>query len=120
MARRLIHAALNGENHPERLWWLSRPSRSFRKVTGTSVVRSSICTDFSIISDAYSHDCDWRFIRSSASRVMPRMPQWMSLNLLENTRLSIHVVMGVPKYWWSGGMAPGSIEPRQRDPMTYS
>ena len=28
----------------------------------------------------------------SASRVMPRMPQWMSVNLLENRRLRIHVV----------------------------
>ena len=47
-------------------------------MTGTSVVRSSMCTDFSTISDAYSHDCDCRSMRSSASRVMPRMPQWMS------------------------------------------
>ena len=97
IARRLIHAALNGESQPERLWWLSRPSRSLRNVTGTSVVRSSMCTDLSIISDAYSHDCDWRFMRSSASRVMPRMPQWMSLKWLEYRRLRIHVVNGVPK-----------------------
>ncbi len=83
MALRLIHAALNGESQPSRLWWLTRPSRSLRNVTGTSVVRSSMCTDLSTISDAYSHDCDCRFIRSSASRVMPRIPQWMSLNRLE-------------------------------------
>ena len=80
MARRLIHAAWNGENHPARLWWLSRPSRSFRKRTGTSVVRRRMCTDLSTISDAYSHDWEEMSMRSSASRVMPRMPQWMSEN----------------------------------------
>ncbi len=78
----MIQAAWNGENQPERLWWLSRPSRSVRKVTGTSVVRSSMWTDFSTISDAYSHDCDEMSMRSRASRVIPRMPQWMSENRL--------------------------------------
>ena len=97
IALRLIQAALNGDSHPSRRWWLTRPSRSFRNVTGTSVVRRSMCTDFRTISEAYSHDCDCRFIRSSASRVMPRMPQWMSLNLLEYTTLRIWVVSGVPK-----------------------
>ena len=57
-----------GENQPERLWWLRRPSRSLRKRTGTSAVRSSMCTDFSTISDAYSQDCERRSMRSSASR----------------------------------------------------
>jgi hypothetical protein len=96
MARRLIHAALNGENQPSRLWWLTRPSRSFRNVTGASVVSRSMCTDLSTISEAYSHDCDCRFMRSRASRVMPRIPQWMSLKWLWKMRLRIHVVTGVP------------------------
>ncbi len=82
IARRLIQAAANGENQPDRLWWESRPSRSLRKVTGTSVVRSSIRTDLSTISEAYSHDWETMPIRTSASRVMPRMPQWMSLKWL--------------------------------------
>src|ERR1035437_5348791 len=56
IARRLIHAAWKGENHPDRLWCDKRPSRSFKKVTGTSVVSNPIRTDFSTISDAYSHD----------------------------------------------------------------
>ena len=37
-----------------------------------------MCTDFSTISEAYSQDCERRSMRSSASVVMPRMPQWMS------------------------------------------
>src|SRR6478736_9533012 len=56
MARRLIQAACQGENQPERLWWLRRPSRSLRKRIGTSSVFSRMCTDFSTISDAYSQD----------------------------------------------------------------
>ena len=75
-------AAAQGENQPERLWWLTRPSRSLRKDTATSLVRSSIWTDLITISDAYSHDCDCKSIRMKASRVMPRMPQWMSVYLL--------------------------------------
>ena len=63
IARRLIQAAWNGENQPERLWWDSRPSRSLRKVTGTSVVRRPMRTDLSTISDAYSHDWETRPIR---------------------------------------------------------
>ncbi len=59
-------------------------------------------------------------MRSSASRVMPRMPQWMSEKWLEYTRLRIHVVSGVPTYWWSHGMAPSSMEPFQREPITNS
>ena len=43
---------------------------------------SSIRTDFSTISEAYSHDWETMPIRTSASRVIPRMPQWMSLNWL--------------------------------------
>ncbi len=82
IARRLIQAAANGENQPDRLWWDSRPSWSLRKVTGTSVVTSSIRTDFSTISEAYSHDWETMPIRTNASRLIPRMPQWMSLNLL--------------------------------------
>ncbi len=35
-------------------------------------------TDFNTISLAYSHDCDWMFIRTSASLVIARIPQWMS------------------------------------------
>ena len=34
IARRLIQAAFQGENQPERLWWLNRPSRSLRKRHG--------------------------------------------------------------------------------------
>ncbi len=120
MARRLIQAAWNGENQPERLWWDSRPSRSLRKVTGTSTVFSPIRTDFSTISEAYSHDCDTRPMRSSASRVMPRMPQWISLKRLPNRTFRAQVVIGVPKYWWSLGIAPGSIEPCHREPIAYS
>ena len=36
-------------------------------------------------------------MRISASRVMPRIPQWMSENFDENIRLRIQVVSGVPK-----------------------
>ena len=36
-------------------------------------------------------------MRASASRVMPRIPQWMSENVLPKTRLRIHVVTGVPR-----------------------
>ncbi len=79
-----------------------------------------MCTDFRTISDAYSHDCDWMSIRLSASSVIPRMPQWMSEKRLRYSRLRIQVVSGVPKYWCSFGIAPGSIEPFQRDPMTNS
>ena len=39
-------------------------------------------TDFSTISDAYSQDWETRPMRASASRVMPRMPQWMSVKWL--------------------------------------
>ena len=35
-------------------------------------------TDFSTISDAYSQDCDVRFMRVNASREIARIPQWMS------------------------------------------
>ena len=49
------------------------------------------------ISDAYSHDWLWRSIRRSASDVIPRMPQWMSLNPERYIRLRIQVVSGVPK-----------------------
>ena len=51
---------------------------------------------------------------------MPRMPQWMSLNLLPYSRLRIQVVSGVPKYWCRAGIAPRSIDPFQREPMAYS
>ncbi len=102
------------------MWWDSRPSRSLRNTTGTSVVFSSIRTDLRTISDAYSHDWETKPMRLSASRVMPRMPQWMSLNLLLYSTLSAQVVIGVPKYWCRRGIAPGSIEPRQRDPMANS
>jgi hypothetical protein len=51
---------------------------------------------------------------------MPRMPQWMSENFEPYTRFRIHVVNGVPKYWCSPGMAPFSIEPFQREPITNS
>jgi len=30
------------------------------------------------------------------------------------------VVNGVPKYWWSPGIAPFSMVPFHRDPMAYS
>ncbi len=85
------------------------PLRSFRKRIGTSSVRSFMCTDLSTISDAYSHDCDRRPMRSSAPRVMPRMPQWMSEKRLEKMTFRIQVVTGVPRYRWSGGIAPGSM-----------
>src|SRR5687767_2654725 len=104
MARRLIHAACHGENHPARLWWLTRPSLSLRNRTGTSAVRSFMWTDFSTISDAYSHDCDERSMRSKARREMARIPQWMSENLLEYRTFRIQVVNGVPKYWCSFGI----------------
>jgi hypothetical protein len=42
---------------------------------GTSSVFSFMWTDLSTISDAYSHDCERSPMRSSALRVMPRMPQ---------------------------------------------
>ena len=35
-------------------------------------------TAFSTISEAYSHDCDSRPIRTSAERVIARIPQWIS------------------------------------------
>src|SRR5580704_18371209 len=107
MARRLIHAAAQGENHPERLWWLSLPSRSFRNRMGTSAVRSFMCTDLRTISDAYSHDWERRPMSSSAGRVMPRIPQWMSEKWPEKRTLRIHVVTGVPRYRCKGGMDPG-------------
>ena len=93
----MIQAACQGENQPERLWWLRRPSRSLRKRIGTSSVRSFMCTDFSTISDAYSQDCERRSMRPSASLVMPRMPQWMSEKRLPKMTLRIHVVTGVPR-----------------------
>ena len=46
------------------------------------MVRSSIRTDLSTISEAYSHDWETSPIRSSASRVIPRIPQWMSVKWL--------------------------------------
>src|SRR2546427_48425 len=52
MALRLIHAAAHGENQPERLWWLKRPSWSFKKRTGTSAIRRFMRTDFKTISAA--------------------------------------------------------------------
>ena len=58
-------------------------SGSLRKRTGTSPVRSSRWTDFSTISDAYSQDCDSRSMRLKGVEREPRMPQWMSENLLE-------------------------------------
>src|SRR6188768_1283235 len=97
IARRLIQAAYQGENQPERLWWLKRPARSFRKRIGTSAVRSFMCTDLSTISEAYSHDCDCRSMRTKARLVMPRMPQWMSENLLPKMVFRIQVVTGVPR-----------------------
>src|SRR6187551_149881 len=75
IACRLIQAACQGENQPERLWWLRRPSRSLRKRIGTSAVRSRICTDLSTISDAYCQDCDCRSMRTKPALLMPRMPQ---------------------------------------------
>src|SRR6478735_159396 len=99
IALRLIHAAWNGENQPKRLWWLTRPSLSFRKLTGTSVVRNCMWTDLRTISDAYSHDCELICMSRSASIVIPRIPQWMSENFDEYNTLRIPVVNGVPKYW---------------------
>src|ERR1700722_13845300 len=120
IARRLIHAAAHGENQPERLWWLRRPSRSFRKRIGTSCGRSRMWTDLSTISEAYSHDCERSPIRSNAARVMPRIPQWMSEKWLEKITFKIHVVTGVPRYRCKGGIAPGSMYPVNRDPMMNS
>ena len=97
IARRLIQPAFHGAVQPARLWWLTRPSRSLRKRTGTSAVRRSMRTDFSTISDAYSQDCDESSIRANASRVIARIPQWMSENELPYSRFRIHVVTGVPK-----------------------
>ena len=51
---------------------------------------------------------------------MPRIPQWMSVKWLPNSRFRIQVVTGVPKYWCSAGIAPGSIDPRQREPIANS
>src|ERR1700730_1622997 len=118
IALRLIHAAWNGENHPARLWWLTLPSLSLRKRTGTSAVRSFMRTDLSTISDAYSHDCDARLMRSSASFVMPRMPQWMSLKRLEYKTLRMPVVNGVPRYLCRNGIDPSSMVPFQREANT--
>src|SRR5579872_1065327 len=118
--RRFIHAAFQGDSQPERLWWLSRPSWSFRKRTGTSVVASFMWTDLSTISEAYSHDCELSRIRTNASRVMPRIPQWMSEKWLEYRTLRTHVVPGVPKYRCRAGIDPGSIQPLNRDPMMNS
>ena len=56
-----------------------------------------MCTDFSTISEAYSQDCERRSMRSSASRVMPRMPQWMSEKWLPKMTFRIAVVTGVPR-----------------------
>src|SRR6478735_7262816 len=97
IARRLIQAACQGENQPDRLWWLKRPSRSLRKRIGTSSVFKCMCTDLSTISEAYSQDCERRSMRSSAALPMPRIPQWMSEKWLEKMTLRIHVVTGVPK-----------------------
>ena len=97
IARKLIQAACHGENHPARLWWLSRPSRSFKKRMGTSSVRRRMCTDFSTISDAYSQDCERRSIRIKASVVMPRIPQWMSEKRQPKMTLRMAVVTGVPR-----------------------
>ena len=79
-----------------------------------------MCTDFRIISDAYSQDCERRSIRVRASLVIARIPQWMSENELPYRTLRIQVVTGVPRYWWRNGIDPFSIDPRQRDPITYS
>src|SRR4051794_8697304 len=75
IACRLIQAACHGENQPERLWWLKRPSRSLRNRIGTSAVRKRMWTDLSTISEAYCQDCDCRSMRTKPSLLMPRMPQ---------------------------------------------
>ncbi len=72
------------------------------------------------ISDAYSHDWLWRSMRRSAAAVIARIPQWMSVKPAPYIRLRIHVVSGVPKNWWSLGIAPGSMYPRKRLPITNS
>ena len=97
MARRFIQPARHGSSQPRRFMWLSRPSGSLRKWIGTSAVSSSMCTDLSTISEAYSQPCERRSMRASASRLMPRMPQWMSEKRLPNIRLRMKVVTGVPK-----------------------
>ena len=56
-----------------------------------------MCTDFSTISDAYSHDCDRRSMRTQRVAVMPRMPQWMSEKRLPKMTFRIQVVTGVPR-----------------------
>src|SRR5579872_4358058 len=97
MALKLIQAAAHGENHPARLWWLTRPSQSFRNRIGTCATRRFMWTDLSTISDAYSQDWERSPIRSSAGRVIPRIPQWISEKWLEKMTLRIQVVTGVPK-----------------------
>ena len=77
-------------------------------------------TDLRTISEAYSHDCECRSILRSAASVMPRMPQWMSERWLPYRKLSSQVVIGVPKYRCSVGIAPGSMNPLKREPITYS
>ena len=66
-------------------------------------------TDLRTISEAYSHDWERSPIRSNAAFEIPRIPQWMSEKWLEKMTLRIHVVTGVPRYRWSGGIAPGSM-----------
>lgn len=120
IAFRLIQAAENGLNQPARRWWLTLPSVSLRKRTGTSWVRRPKCTDLITISEAYSQLWDTNRMRTRASLVRPRMPQWMSEKSDLYNRLRIQVVKGVPKYWCSAGIDPASIVPFQRLPITNS
>jgi hypothetical protein len=76
--------------------------------------------DLMTISEAYSQDVDTRPIRRNASVDIPRIPQWMSVKWLGKMMFSIQVVAGVPKQRCKAGMAPGSIVPRNREPITNS
>ncbi len=61
-----------------------------------------------------------RPMRSIASFRKPRMPQWKSEIGTRKKRRPRKERTGLPSQRWSSGMAPGSIRPRKREPMTRS
>ena len=73
---------------------------------------------FTIISEANSMPGETTPSVKNVTRSRHRIPQLQSEMCVPKRRLRIHVSTGVPRYRCSGGIAPSSILPRSRDPMT--
>ena len=87
---------------------------------GTSVIRRFSRSALTTISEANSMPCVRRCMRSRASRVKARIPQWESETHVWKKSRSMPESTGLPMNRCVHGMAPGRIVPVRRLPMTMS